>query len=223
VQRGFLIDSTVPRETLIVANLFPSFPDPEFKNWWWCVRLVEQVQAINCQQSTETLDLAFLLNQTGYFLHKRGRYGEAEPIYRQALKIRRSQLGDIHLDTATSLNNLAGLYRAQGGYREAEPLYRQALAITRSQLGDTHPDTATSLNNLAALYYSQGRYSDAEPLYLQAIAIRMEKLGENHPNTQTGWENFVYFLQQAVEAGRAAELSDDPTTQAVLAQLQAES
>jgi hypothetical protein len=50
----------------------------------------------------------------------------------------------------------------------------------------------------------------------------MEKLGENHPNTQTVWGNFVYLLQQAVEAGRAAELSDHPTTQAVLAQIQAE-
>ena len=114
------------------------------------------------------------------------------------------------------------MYCVQGRYSDAEPLYLEALNIRRSQQGDLHPSTAASLNNLAALYCVQGRYSDAEPLYLQAIAIWMEKLGENHPNTQTGWENFRYLLQQVVEAGRAAELSDDPTTQAVLAQIQAE-
>ena len=147
---------------------------------------------------------------------------QAEQWCGECLKMTEARFGKQHPYTASSLNKLAGLYRAQGRYAEAEPLLLEALNIRRSQQGDLHPSTAASLNNLAALYCVQGRYSDAEPLYLQAIAIWMEKLGENHPNTQTGWENFRYLLQQVVEAGRAAELSDDPTTQAVLAQIQAE-
>jgi hypothetical protein len=95
-----------------------------------------------------------------------------------------------------------------------------SLDIHRSQLGPDHPDTATSLNNLAGLYDSQGRYSEAEPLYLQTLEIWMHTLGENHPNTQTGQGNFWSFLQQVIEAGRTAELSDHPVTQAMLTQLQ---
>jgi tetratricopeptide (TPR) repeat protein len=161
----------------VVAALNETFPDPEFENWWRCERLVEQVQAIDLKQAAQTLELGLLPNATGYFLDEQRRYGEAEPLYLQALEIR------------------------------------------QVQLGHDHPDTATSLNNLAALYESQGRYGEAEPLYLQAIAILLEKLGEDHPNTQTGLSNFVSLLRQAVEAGRAAELSDHPMTQAVLAQL----
>lgn len=119
----------------------------------------------------------------------------------------------------SSLNNLAGLYRAQGRYSEAEPLFVRSLSILEQQLGATHPSVATSLNNLAALYESQGRYSEAEPLYLQALTILFNSLGTDHPNTQTGWQNFLGFLQQVIDAGQTAQLSDHPLTQDLLRQM----
>lgn len=181
---------------------------------------MEHVQAIDRQQARETLEFAQLLNGTGYFLYERGRYGETEPLYVKALRIYRSQLGEDHPHTAASLNNLAALYNAQGRYGEAEPLLRQALEIVQSQLGDNHPHTAASLSGLALLLYVQGRYGEAELFFLQALVICMQTLGENHPNTQTVWQNFVYFLQQVMAAGRTADLSDHPLTQGLLAQLQ---
>ena len=45
-----------------------------------------------------------------------GAYDRAEPLYRQALEIRKKVLGEGHPDYATSLNNLAELYRAMGAY-----------------------------------------------------------------------------------------------------------
>ena len=86
-----------------------------------------------------------------------GAYDRAEPLYRQALEIRKKALGEEHPDYATSLNNLAALYHAMGAYDRAEPLYRQALEIRKKALGEEHPDYATSLNNLAALYRRDGR------------------------------------------------------------------
>jgi CHAT domain-containing protein len=108
-----------------------------------------------------------------------GRYSEAEPLYKQALAIRKQQLGDNHPDTATSLNNLAALYQSQGRYSEAEPLYKQALAIRKQQLGDNHPDTATSLNNLALLYQSQDDIPQAINYRTQALAVQEYNLSEN--------------------------------------------
>ena len=64
-----------------------------------------------------------LLNQTAHYLYERGQYAEAEPLYLQAMEIRRTALGERHPDYATSLNNLAGLYDATGRHAEAEPLY----------------------------------------------------------------------------------------------------
>ena len=63
----------------------------------------------------------------------------AEPLYVQALEIRKAELGDRHPDTAQGLNNLALLYDSQGRYGEAEPLYVQALEIRKAELGDRHP------------------------------------------------------------------------------------
>ena len=58
-----------------------------------------------------------------------GDNARAEPLYRQALEIRKEALGEGHPDYATSLNNLALLYLAMGDYARAEPLFRQALEI----------------------------------------------------------------------------------------------
>ena len=41
-----------------------------------------------------------------------GDYARAEPLYRQALEIRKKALGEGHPDYAASLNNLAGLYQS---------------------------------------------------------------------------------------------------------------
>lgn len=165
--------------------------------------------------------LARYLNTLGRLHRLQGNNGEAEPLLRRSLDIREQVLGADHPDTAASLNNLALLYKSQGRYGEAEPLYRRSLDIREQALGADHPSTASSLNNLAGLYRSQGRYGEAEPLYLRCLAIFLERLGIDHPNTKTVQENFRRFVQTAIAADRAADLSDHPHTQAILQELQA--
>jgi tetratricopeptide (TPR) repeat protein len=148
-----------------------------------------------------------------------GRYPEAEPLYVRSLSIREQQLGADHPDTASILNNLAGLYESMGRYPEAEPLYVRSLSICEQQLGADHPSTAISLNNLAGLYHVMGRYPEAEPLYLRALKILFNQWGKNHPNTQKVWSNFIDCLQKAISAGQDSQLSQHPTTQAMLQQL----
>ena len=43
-----------------------------------------------------------------------GDYAKAEPLFRQALEIRKRALGENHPDYASSLNNLAVLYQRHG-------------------------------------------------------------------------------------------------------------
>ncbi len=70
-----------------------------------------------------------------------GRYGEAEPLYRQALEIEAETLGTAHPDYAIDLNNLASLLQELGRHAEAEPLYAQALEILRTTIGPDHRNT----------------------------------------------------------------------------------
>ena len=101
-------------------------------------------------------------------------YARAEPLYRQALAIRKKALGELDPDYSNSLNNLALLYKAQGQYAQAEPLFQRALAIREQALGPHHPDTAESLHNRAALYRDQGQYAQAEPLFRRAAEALQE-------------------------------------------------
>ena len=81
----------------------------------------------------------------------RARYSEAQPLYEQALEIRKGLFEGDHPDVALSLNNLAFLYDRQGRYSEAEPLYEQALEMLEQTLGTEHPNTITARNNLESL------------------------------------------------------------------------
>ena len=63
-------------------------------------------------------DYAISLNNLARLYKAMGDYAKAEPLYRQALEIRKRVLGENHPDYANSLNNLAMLYQAHGGLRE---------------------------------------------------------------------------------------------------------
>ena len=71
--------------------------------------------------------LAASLTDLAGFYHTRGRFSEAEPLYRRALAIWEKSQGPEHLNVGNGLNNLAQLYMAQGRYPEAEPLLQRAL------------------------------------------------------------------------------------------------
>ncbi|WFE73598.1 tetratricopeptide repeat protein [Roseinatronobacter sp. S2] len=136
------------------------------------------------------------INNYALSLVDEGRYGQAEPLFREALEIRRKTLGNRHPAVGQNLNNLAGLLRATGRFVEAEPMYREALAIGRETLGDRHPDVATWLNNLAGLLHVTDRANQATPLYLEALSIHRTSLGDDHPATQTTAQNTLIHLRQ---------------------------
>jgi len=185
----------------VTATIARACPGQEFEQWGLCEQLLpHQLKAIEQAFAGEQRSalLGDIYSQAGLFLEAQGRYGEAEPLYLEALTIRKAELGKQHPDTAFSLNNLASLYDSQGRYGEAEPLYLEALTIRKAELGKQHPDTAFSLNNLALLYDSQGRYGEAEPLYLEALTIFRAKLGERHSNTASSLHNLalLYHSQE---------------------------
>jgi tetratricopeptide (TPR) repeat protein len=53
-------------------------------------------------------------------LYQQGRYSEAEPYAKEALRLGTEEFGPDHPNTATFLNNLALLYQAQGRYSETD-------------------------------------------------------------------------------------------------------
>jgi tetratricopeptide (TPR) repeat protein len=58
-----------------------------------------------------------------------GDYAKAEPLYRQALEIKKRMLGENHPGYATSLNNLRMLYYGQGQLAAAEQVLGRGLTL----------------------------------------------------------------------------------------------
>jgi CHAT domain-containing protein len=135
-----------------------------------------------------------------------GEYAKAEPLHKEALRIRQKVFGPEHPEVAQSLNNLALLYKKMGEYAKAEPLYQESLRIRQKVLGSEHPDTAESLNNLASLYEYMGEYAKAEPRYQEALEIFRERLGPEHPETTTSLNNLGALYDLMGEYAKAEPL-----------------
>lgn len=56
-----------------------------------------------------------------------GQSEEAEQLFVQVMKTRKTQLGEDHPATLTSMANLATTYRNQGRWEKAEQLFVQVL------------------------------------------------------------------------------------------------
>ena len=77
-------------------------------------------------------------------LYQRGRYLEAKPFAKEALRLGTEEFGPNDPSTAALLAHLAILCQAQGNYAEAEPLFELALRSTR------RPSVPTTRMSLSA-------------------------------------------------------------------------
>lgn len=180
----------------------------EFKTWPQCDRCLPHAQI--CveyieQEAMVSPEAVHLLNQTGYYLHKRGRYREVEPLFERLLTML-YQPDSMDHHTAVCLNNLALLYYEQGKYAKAEQLLQQALIMEKHASGQEHLAVANVLNSLAGLYYTQGQFAAAEPLYLQALSILEQQLGPQHPNTVQSIHNLAALYRTQGKYSQAEPL-----------------
>ena len=77
----------------------------------------------------EHLNTAQSLNNLAFLYSDRGKYAEAEPLYKQSLAIREKDLGPNHPDVASVCENMAKCYRGLGREKEAKELEARARKI----------------------------------------------------------------------------------------------
>jgi len=162
----------------------------------------KMLEAAGREFGFESADYAVALTVHAVNLNGQGLYAQAEPLFREALRIGEMTVGKDHQDYATYLNNLGGLLETTGRYDEAEPLVREALGILEAALGRDHPDYATGLQSLGVLLRTTGRYNEAEPFLRDTLRIDEATIGTAHPEHAVHLNNLAELLRSA---GRFAE------------------
>jgi serine/threonine protein kinase/tetratricopeptide (TPR) repeat protein len=161
-------------------------------------------EKVSQELEAQPLVQAQLMDTIGQVYGKLGLYGQAEPLTRTALDIRRDVLGDEHVDVAESLVHLGGLLRLRGDYGEAKPLFEMSLDILEEVHGPDHPDVAAPLHNLGNLLMYQGNYDEATPVLERALEIREKTHGSAHADVASTLNSLGalhYFMGERDRAG----------------------
>jgi CHAT domain-containing protein len=170
-------------------------------------------------------DLALTLNNLGMLYRDAGQIDRALPMLRQAMEIRKKQVGESHADYALAANNLAAVLGAKGDHKEALRLQQIAVDVWKRTLGEKHVLYANGLHNLAGRYRAKGDFEKARSLYKKAHAVYREAVGETHPNLARSLGDLARLSWQAGErehawrqARKATELTRRHVEQTAAAQ-----
>lgn len=126
-------------------------------------------QAVTAASSPK--ESAHSLDRLGFFEYTFGDLKNAEPALRQALEIRRTELGADTADYAESANDTALLCRDSARLPEARTLAEQAVNIRRRLFGPNSLPLAESLNTLASTIAMMGDYEAGIARFEEARAI----------------------------------------------------
>lgn len=125
--------------------------------------------AADSRQSAHSLD------RLGFFQYTAGDLKTGEASLRQAIAIRKAEIGEDTLDYAESANDLALLCRDSDQYAEGRKLAEQAVAIRSKLLGARDPLVAESLNTLGGVLVFLGEYDQAIARMEEALAIHQSR------------------------------------------------
>jgi serine/threonine protein kinase len=132
--------------------------------------LAEGVRQLERTPEQDPLLRARLLDALGRSFLNLSRYEQAEPLLREAQRLRAEQLPSGHPDRARSLSSLARLNFQLGRYQDADPLARQALAELRA--GDSDPVLLSAvLHQLGTFEMTRADYEAALPHLEEAAAL----------------------------------------------------
>lgn len=129
----------------------------------------------------ENVEIATILNNIGRVEFMKLNYKEALEYYQLALQIRRSMLGELHLDVAATVYNAGQSYHQLGQLETAMSHYNKFLTIAKHHFGDQHRDIAVMIKCIAQIYHEKKEFETAKNMYMEALEMSRLILGKNHP------------------------------------------
>jgi len=133
---------------------------------------------------------------------------EAEALYKEVAKTRRTTLGEDDPLTLMSLNNL-GVFLKHRNPEQSVQVLEEALAGARRAFGDKHPDTVSTANNLALVLGANGANKQAAALLRKAMSDWKDAFGTEHPGTLEALHSLGQRLADEKKFGEAEPVLAD--------------
>jgi serine/threonine-protein kinase len=165
-------------------------------------------ERIDVELTGQPVVQARLLGTIGGVYGNLGVYDRSAALLERALALRRTTLGQEHVDTARSMEALAEAYRELARFDDAEAMHREALAIKR-RVGDSPSAIAASLNDLGLTLSERGKYAEAEPLLREAIAAWRQLAPGALADMAVGLNNLAQTLRQQGRLDEAVTALDE--------------
>jgi tetratricopeptide (TPR) repeat protein len=129
---------------------------------------IEKAQAL-AKKYPNTLAVPYYMLNAGQFLEQRGRYKDAEMVYKNALDVCTKKYGADHYYNGMILIEYSELLRKESRYADAEKILLAAQKIFEQQGSSEHPDLLQTMVRLAQVKCEQGKYAEARRLVESTI------------------------------------------------------
>ena len=143
--------------------------------------------------------------ELGHILRHLERYGETEPLLRQAVDESQRILGPKHELTLHAKSHWAHLLAAQNRLSEAEEAFRDGVQKSRLILGPRHKNTLTLLGDLGHVLIAEHKHDEADKVLRETLSLDREILGPRHPTTLMALDDLAHLL---IHRGRPAEAAE---------------
>lgn len=120
---------------------------------------------------------AAVLDSLGFIYVLRAQATEAEPLYKEVLRIYRTVVGETHPAVARTFHSLAIVYQDLGQYGEAEQFYEKAIEILTRSLGPVNASVAATRLERALLLTERGASDEAIEEARAALSVYQKLKG----------------------------------------------
>jgi len=132
------------------------------------------------------------------------KYGDADRILRQALRMDRSRADPVYV--AYDLEALGQNLFYEGKLEQAQPVIMEALGLRRLAEGPLSPGVGDNYNLLGQIAYMRHDLPAAERYFGGNLAVDRKVLGPDHPDTGTTMNNLARVLLEERRYAEAAPL-----------------
>ena len=164
------------------------------------VTVMEVVDSTTAQMARDTtfqedpLVRADILHALGETYRTLDKYDHAIPLFREAIKLKRSAAGDNTATILISLNKLSESQAESGDLPNAIKTQTEVVALSEKLFGKESDLYSARLSNLGNMYADIGDLARAEAILRESLAIDRRVLGSNNEEMPTSINNLATIL-----------------------------